>query len=102
MERFPEDLAEDPERKFGVRGGKAQAANEAADFFFCRSGGAPLLGTAEARFQVAAGAESIEQERGETLKIGRSGGNVFLMLRGGLRIAREFVEADGYGLAEVH
>jgi hypothetical protein len=27
---------------------------------------------------------------------------VFLMLRDGLGIAREFVEADGYGLAEVH
>jgi hypothetical protein len=27
---------------------------------------------------------------------------MFLWLRDGLDIAREFVEADGYGLAEIH
>ena len=79
-----------------------QTANEAAHFFVGGGGGAALLKAAGTRFQVAAGAESIEQERGETLKIGGGGGNVFLSFRDGLRIAREFVEADGYGLAKVH
>jgi hypothetical protein len=36
-------LAENPEGKFGVGSGKVQAADEAADFFFGRSGGAPFL-----------------------------------------------------------
>jgi len=56
LSRFPEDLAEDSKSEFGVRGRKVQTANEAANFFVGGSCGAPPLGTAEVRFQVATGA----------------------------------------------
>ncbi len=39
-------MAEDAEGKFGVGSGKVEAADEAADFFFGRSRGAPFLGAA--------------------------------------------------------
>jgi hypothetical protein len=79
-----------------------EAVDQAANFFVGGSGGAPILEAAGIRFQVATGAESVEQECGEALEIGRRGGNVFLRLRNGLGIASEFVEADGHGLTEVH
>jgi len=99
---FPEDLAEDAEGEFGISGRQVEAADEAAYFFFSGCGGAPFLRTAGTGFQIAAGAEGVEQERGEALEIGGGGGDMFLRPRNGLGIAREFVEADGDGLTEVH
>ncbi len=79
-----------------------QAADKAADLFLGGGGGTPFLGAAGIRFQIATGAEGFEQERGEALEIGGSGGDVLLSRRDGLRIAREFIETDGHGLPEVH
>jgi hypothetical protein len=79
-----------------------EAANEAANFFINGSGGAPFLRSTRVRFQIAAGAEGIEQERSEALEIGGRGGEMFLLFRDSLGIAGEFVEANGYGLAQIH
>ena len=79
-----------------------QSADEATDFFFGGGGRAPFLGADRTRFQIAAGAEGVEQKRGEALEIGGGGGDMFVRFRDGSGIAREFVQADGYGLAEVH
>jgi hypothetical protein len=40
---LPEDLAEDAEGEFGVGGGEVEATDEATDFIFGGSGGAPFL-----------------------------------------------------------
>jgi hypothetical protein len=48
-------LAEHAEAEFGVSGGEVKAADEATNFFLGGGGGA--------RLQVAAGMESVEQER---------------------------------------
>jgi len=98
----PKDLAEDTQSEFRVSGRKVKAVDETADFLFGRSGRAPFRGTARTRFQIAAGAESGKQERGETLEISGAGRDMFLRFHGILWIAREFVQADGYGLAKVH
>ena len=79
-----------------------QSADEAPDFFFGGSCGVPFLGADRTRFQVATGSEGVEQERRETLEIGGGGGDKFVRFRDGSGIPREFVQADGYGLAEVH
>jgi hypothetical protein len=79
-----------------------EAANEAANFFINGSGGAPFLRSAGVRFQIAAGAEGIEQERSKALEIGGRGGEMLLLFRDSLGIAGEFVEANGYGLAQIH
>lgn len=100
--KLPEDLAEDAEGEIGVGSGEVQAADEAADLFLGGGGGAPFHGAAGIRFQIAAGAEGVEQERGEAIEIGGGGGDMFLRFRRGLGVAREFVETDGHGLAEVH
>jgi hypothetical protein len=97
---LPEDLAEDSESELGIRGGKVQTANKAADFFFCGGGRAPLRDGV--RFQVAAGTEGIEQERGQAFEVGGGSRNMLLRFRGSLGIAHEFVETDGYRLAKVH
>ena len=99
---FPEDLAEDAGRQFGVRSGKVQAVYEAADFLFGGGGRAPLRGYAGTRFQIAAGAEGVEQERGEALEISSGGRDMPLWFHGGFWTAREFVKAHGYSLAKVH
>jgi hypothetical protein len=95
-------LAKNPEGKFGVRGGKAQPANEAADFIFSGGGRAPLLEAAGIRFQITTGTETLEQECGDALEVGGGGGDMFFRLRSAVRTAHEFVEADGYGLAKIH
>ena len=79
-----------------------EAADEAADLFLCGGGRAPFPGAAGVRHQIAAGAEGTEQERGEALEIGGSGGGWFRRMRDGLGIACEFVEGHSYSLAEVH
>lgn len=79
-----------------------QAVDESADFFVGRSGSAPHQRTTETGSQVATQAEGVKQERGEALEIVSSRRNVLLRLRNSLGIAREFVEADGYRLPEVH
>ena len=99
---FPEDLAEDAEAKLGVRGGKVESADEAANFLVSWGGGAGLGGAAGSRLEIAAGAEGIEQHRGDAFEFGGACGGAFLRLRRGLGIASEFVEADGHGLAEIH
>jgi len=76
--------------------------NEAADFFVGGCGGAALVRTARTGFQVAAGTETVKQERGETFAIGSGGGDRLPRFRNGLGMAREFIETDGYGLAQVH
>jgi len=96
-------LPKDADGKFGVSGGEVEAVDEAADFLVGGSGGAPLLGATGTRFQVATGAEGVEQECGKALEIGRGGGGgMFLRFRDGLGIASEFVEANPDGLAKVH
>jgi hypothetical protein len=99
---FPEDLPKDAESEFGVGGGEVEAADEAPDFFLGGRGGAPLLGATRIRFQVATGAEGVEQERGKALEISGGGGDGLGRMREGLGIACEFVEANRDGLAEVH
>ena len=99
---FPEDLPKDAESEFGIGGGEVEAADEAPDFFLGGSARASPLGATWTRFQVATGAKGIEQERGEALEIGGGGGDGLGRMRDGLGIACEFIEADGYGLAEVH
>jgi hypothetical protein len=79
-----------------------QVADQAADFFFGGRGRAAFPRIARIWFQIATRAESVEQKRGEALKIGGLGGGMFLRLRDGLWVAREFIKADGYGLTEVH
>jgi len=69
---------------------------------FGGSCGAPFLGADRTRSQIAAGAEGVKQERGEALEIGGGGDDKFVPFRDGSGIACEFVEAHGYGLAEVH
>ncbi len=102
LARFPEDLAEDAESEFGVGSREVKTMNEAADFFVGGSGGAALLRTAGTGFQVAAGAESVEQKSSEALEIGGGGIEMFFGFCDGLGIAPEFVEADGDSLAEIH
>jgi len=79
-----------------------EAADEAADLFLSGSGRAPFLRTVGLRFQIAAGAKGVEQERGQALQIGSGGTDLFFWFRFDLGIAREFVEADGHSLAEIH
>ncbi len=95
-------MAEDAEREFGVGGGEMQTVDEAANFFVGGCGGAALLRTAGTGFQITAGAKSVKQKRGEALEIGGGGCEMFFGFRDGLRIAREFVEADSDRLAEIH
>jgi len=95
-------LPKDAESEFGIGGGEVEAADEAPDFFLGGSARAPPLGATWTRLQVATGAKGLEQERGEALEIGGGGSARFLRFRDGLGIAREFIEAHGYGLAEVH
>jgi hypothetical protein len=76
--------------------------DETTDLFVGGSSGAPLQRTTGTRLQVAAGAEGVEQERSETLKIGGGSSGVLLRFHGGLRNAGKFVETHGNGLAEVH
>ena len=95
-------MPKDADGKFGVSGGEVEAVDEAADFLVGGSGGAPLLGATGTRFQVATGAEGVEQECGKALEIGRGGGGMFLRFRHGLGSACEFVEANRDGLAKVH
>jgi hypothetical protein len=98
---FPEDLAEDAEGEFGIGSGEVEAVNQAADFFVGGCGGAPLR-TAGSGFQVATGAKSVKQKSGEALEIGGGGSDMFFGFRDGMGIAREFIEAHGYSLAEIH
>ena len=79
-----------------------QAVDKATDFFVGRSSGAPLRRIARIGFQVTAGTEGVQQERGEALKVGGGGRGLFLRVCGSIRISSEFVEADGNSLAEVH
>ena len=95
-------MPKDAEREIRIGGREVEAADEAADFFFGGAGGAPLLGTTGTGFQIATGTEGVEQERSETLEIGGSSEDMFLWLRDGLGIARELVEANSYGLTEIH
>ena len=102
LSRFPEDLAKNAQGEFCISCGEVQPSDEAADFFLGWSGRRSLPGAAGTRFQIAAGAKGIDQECGEALEIGGGGGGMFLRFRGNMRSAREFVKADGYGLAKVH
>jgi len=95
-------LAENAEGEFGVGGGEMQTVDEATNFFVGGCSGAPLPRTAGSRFQIAAGAESVKQKNGEAFEIGGGGSEMFFGFHDGLGIAREFVEADGDGLAEIH
>jgi hypothetical protein len=70
-------LAEDAEEEIGVGGGDVQTTDEAADFFIAR-GGAPLLTGGRKGSEIAAGAEGIEQHRGDALEFGGRGGGAFL------------------------
>ena len=79
-----------------------EAVDEAADFFVCGCGGAALGGSGKRGFQVAAGAEGVEEDGGDALEIGSRGNAAFLRRGRGVEIAGEFVEGDGDGLAEVH
>lgn len=79
-----------------------QPAYQAADFLLGGRSGTPILEAAGIRFQITAEMDGIEQERGEALEVGSRGSGVLLRLRRSLRTSREFVEANGYGLAEVH
>ena len=99
---FPQDLAEDAEEEFGIRGGEVEAVHEAADFFVGGSGGAALGSASGKRFEIAAGAEGVKQGRSDAFEIGGGCGGAFLGWGRGAGIASEFVEADGDGLAEVH
>ena len=99
---LPEDLAEDAETEFGIGRRKMEAVDEAADFFVGGGGGAALGGSGGGGFQVAAGAEGFEEDGGDALEFCGRGDAAFLGRRGGFGIAGEFVEADGYGLAEIH
>src|SRR6266850_1646144 len=99
---LPEDLAEDAEEEIGVRGGETEAADEAADFFVGGCGGAALWGAGGKRFEIAAGAEGVEQDRGDALEFGGGGRGALFRWRRRMEIASKFVKADGYGLAEVH
>ena len=95
-------MSKDAECEFGIGSGEVEAADEAPDFFLGGSARAPPLGATWTRFQVATGAKGVEQERGEALEIGGRGGDGLGRMRDGLAIAREFIEAHGYGLADVH
>ena len=79
-----------------------QAVDKAANFLVGGSSGAPLRRIARIGFQVTAGTKGVQQERGEALKAGGGGSGMFLRACGSIRIASEFVEADGNSLAEVH
>jgi hypothetical protein len=95
-------LAEDAKAKIGVGGGEVEAMDKAANFFVGGGGGASALGGGGNRFEIAAGAEGVEQHRGDALEFAGGGSDAFLRLRRGLGIVGEFVEADGHGLAEIH
>jgi hypothetical protein len=99
---FPENLAEDAEGEFSVGGGEVEAVDETANFFVGGGGRASLWGVGGRGFDVAAGAEGVEEDGADALEIGGSGGSVFLQRRGGFWIAGKFVEADSDSLAEVH
>jgi hypothetical protein len=98
-----------------------ETVDEAADFFVGGGGGAALGGGGGRGFQVAAGAECFQEDRGDALEVvarGRGGGAVGTRSRslaalgmtrwrtwmtgGEAGAAGEFVEADGDGLAKVH
>ena len=93
----PEDLPEDahPGHRFAVRG--AELLDELA--------GEGLGGVGGEAAGVAGGVEDVEEELGETFAVFRGGGS-FVEGRdfyGGFEAgAGELIEADGYGLAEVH
>jgi len=99
---FPEDLTEDAEEEIGVRGGETEAADETADFFVGGGSGATLGDAGGKRFEIAAGAEGVEQRRGDALEFRGGGRGALFRWRRRMEIASKFVKADGYGLAEVH
>lgn len=76
--------------------------DQPADFFVGGSRGAPLRTIARIGFQVTAGAEGVEQERGQALEITGRGDRMFLRFCRGLRITGKFVQAHGDSLAKVH
>ena len=103
-------MAGDAEEEFGVSGGEIEATDQAADFFLGEIGAlriplgdrGRLPGGAHACFQVTAGAEGVEQDRGEALEITGGGGECICRLRSGFGATHKFVEADGNGVAKVH
>ncbi len=96
---FVEDFAEHAEEDGGVGLIQVEAAEHAAELFF-GGGGA-------ARGDVAAGAKIFEKDFGDAVDVGHGGGGFGVVAlrfgdaRGGT-FSGEFVEADGYGLTEIH
>ena len=79
-----------------------ETANQAANFLVGGCGGAAFLGISGKRFEIAAGKEGFDESGGDALQFGGGGDAAFHQWRCGMAIAREFVEADGNGLAKVH
>ena len=95
---LPDDLAHYAGPHVGVATGEIQSADEAAD--------APVGVGYGAAFEEAAGAEGFGEDGGEAFEFAGGRGRCFFQrsfeLGGGLRVAGEFVEADCYGLSQVH
>ncbi len=94
LAQLPEDLTKDAEPSDGIGGGKAETANEAANFEFAGFGCGGV--------EVAGVVEQMEEQGSDAFEFfGRGGGGGSETLSGGLRTAAEFVKADGDGLAQV-
>src|SRR5580704_19657772 len=96
--QLPDDLAQYAGPHVGVAAGEIQAADKAAD--------APVGVGYGAAVEEAAGAESFGEDGGEPFQFAGGRGRCFFQssfkLQGGLRVANQFVEADCYGLSQVH
>ena len=92
--QLPDNLAHHAQEKFGIVGFEVEAHHEPACFFLEHGVGAGL--------DIAADAEGFEQSLDDLLAL--AGGCAFNFLRRvrERRAARQFVEADGDGLPQVH
>jgi hypothetical protein len=92
--QFPDNLAEHAEQNLGIACAEMEAAGEAAEFFFGKRLGVEV--------RVAADGQAVEKSRDEAFEMAGVGWFVFWRARGHGGIAGDFIERNGYGLAEIH
>ena len=95
----PEDAAEEAEDATQVRGREREAVQEQAKMV--------AVGLLHGTRGIARGGHGLFNEIGEAIELGGGGGGVRRLLGFGVesrdgRGARELIEADGDGLAEIH
>jgi len=91
---LPENLAEHAENEFGIARGEMETANQSTQLH--------LGNFRRARLEIAGGAERIEERAGNPLDFAGGSEAGFFRAQRGAGAARQFVQADGHSLAQIH